>query len=106
MLNLLFTNFFTNLGEKKHESDKITFLLDVCSIRSYNILSAQAVTSANGDTIYITGGTLSGFENAGLLESTINGDTITSGVDVGKRINPNRVYALNEGQAYVQQKRD
>jgi hypothetical protein len=68
-----------------------------------NILSAQAVTSANGDTIYITGGTLSGFENAGLLESTINGDTITSGVDVGKRINPNRVYALNEGQAYVQQ---
>ena len=52
-----------------------------------NISSAQVVTSANGDTIYITGGTLAGFENAGLLESTINGDTITSGVDVGKRIN-------------------
>jgi hypothetical protein len=68
-----------------------------------NISSAQVVTSANGDTIYITGGTLAGFENAGLLESTINGDTILSGANAGKRINPNRVYALNEGQVYVQQ---
>jgi hypothetical protein len=64
-----------------------------------NISSAQTRTSANGDTIYITGGTLAGFENAGLLETTINGDTLASGA----RKKPNRVYALNEGQVYVQQ---
>jgi FlgD Ig-like domain len=50
------------------------------------------------DTTFITGGTLSGGENAGMLESTINGDT-TSG---GARVNPNRVYALYEGQVYFQ----
>jgi len=35
------------------ESDKITFLLMFVLFVVTNILSAQAVTSANGDTIYI-----------------------------------------------------
>ena len=50
------------------------------------------------DTILIPGGTLIGRENAGSLESTINGDTTSAGA----RANPNRVYALNEGQYYFQ----
>ena len=39
-----------------------------------------------------------GGENAGILESTINADTNATGA----RVNPNRVYALNEGQVYYQ----
>lgn len=58
-----------------------------------------AQVPASQDTIYIDGGTLSGGENAGLMETTINGDTAGS----GSRINPNRVYALYEGQIYFQQ---
>jgi len=54
--------------------------------------------STSGDTTYVTGGTLAGGENAGLLESTINGDTLANGT----RKDPNRVYALNEGQVYFQ----
>lgn len=53
---------------------------------------------ASQDTIVIPGGTLAGRENQGLLESTINGDT----TGAGTRVNPNRVYALNEGQYYFQ----
>jgi len=57
-----------------------------------------AQVTVTKDTIYITGGTLSGGENAGLLETTIMGD-----VDSQKaRLNPNRVYALYEGQVYYQ----
>jgi hypothetical protein len=59
---------------------------------------AQITYSSNGDTTYITGGTLSNVENAGLLEKTINGDTTRNGT----RIKPNRVYALNNGQVYYQ----
>ncbi len=54
--------------------------------------------SANGDTMYIVGGTVGGAENAGSMETAINGDTTATGA----RINPNRVYALNEGQVYYQ----
>jgi hypothetical protein len=50
------------------------------------------------DTIKIPGGTLAGRENKGSLEATINGDTTSTGA----RVNPNRVYALNEGQYYFQ----
>jgi hypothetical protein len=57
-----------------------------------------AQAPASQDTIYVTGGTLSGQENAGSLEKAINGDTTTT----GQRINPNRVYALYEGQVYYQ----
>ncbi len=64
-----------------------------------NISSAQTRVSASGDTMYITGGTLANLENAGALESTINGDTTSTGA----RVNPNRVYALYEGQYYLQQ---
>jgi hypothetical protein len=55
-------------------------------------------TDATGDTIYVPGGTLLGSENAGSLETTINSDTLGSGA----RKNPNRVYALNQGQYYYQ----
>jgi hypothetical protein len=61
-----------------------------------SFVSAQVTTTT--DTVFITGGTLSGGENAGLLESTINADTTATGA----RVNPNRVYALNEGQVYYQ----
>jgi len=65
---------------------------------SLSAVSAHAEVPANQDTIFIPGGTLHGRENAGLMESTINGDTTPTGA----RINPNRVYALNEGQYYYQ----
>ena len=55
--------------------------------------------SAAGDTVYIAGGTLSGGENTGALETAINQDTLAGGV----RKNAKRVYALNEGQVYFQQ---
>jgi hypothetical protein len=64
-----------------------------------NISSAKTMLSVNGDTMFISGGTLAGLENAGALETAINGD-----VDgTGARKNPNRVYALYEGQYYLQQ---
>jgi len=60
--------------------------------------SSLAQITVSGDTIYITGGTLANGANAGSLEATINGDTLPN----GKRKDPNRVYALNEGQVYFQ----
>lgn len=51
-----------------------------------------------GDTTWIPGGTFNGAENAGLMETTINGD-INSDYS---RKDPNRVYALYEGQVYYQ----
>jgi hypothetical protein len=53
---------------------------------------------AAGDTMYVPGGTLLGGENAGSLETAINGDTLANGA----RVNPNRVYALNQGEYYFQ----
>jgi hypothetical protein len=50
------------------------------------------------DTIYIVGGTFKGVENAGLLEWAINTDVDS----LNLRVNPNRVYALYEGQVYYQ----
>ena len=50
--------------------------------------------SAAGDTVYVMGGTLAG-DVLGSLEDAINTDTLGA-----VRANPNRVYALNEGQAY------
>ena len=47
------------------------------------------------DTTFIGAG---GQANAGILESTINNDVDGS----GNRVNPNRVYALYEGQVYFQ----
>jgi hypothetical protein len=64
-----------------------------------NNSSAQTRLSANGDTMYVSGGTLAGLENAGSLETAVNGDTASNGT----RLNPNRVYALYEGQYYLQQ---
>jgi len=57
-----------------------------------------ARVDASVDTIYVPGGTLAGAEHAGSLEATINADT-TAG---GARVNPNRVYALYQGQVYYQ----
>lgn len=46
------------------------------------------------DVIVIDGG----FQNAGLLEATINGDTTAT----GERANPDRIYELKAGQFYIQ----
>jgi hypothetical protein len=67
---------------------------------SFTIFSASyAQVPASQDTIIIPGdiphATL---HHAGALESTINGDT----TNTGARINPNRVYALQEGHFYYQ----
>jgi hypothetical protein len=51
-------------------------------------------TPPTQDTIVIPGGP----SNAGLLESTINGDTTTAGA----RVNPNRVYKLAANTIYTQ----
>jgi Secretion system C-terminal sorting domain len=81
---------------------KATRLLLCLMFVLFVIAGANAGTtklSAAGDTMYITGGTLAGLENQGALETAINGD-IDGGT--GARLNPNRVYALYEGQYYVQ----
>lgn len=82
---------------KRRAIFQIAFAVTLLAVR------ANAQVPASQDTIFIAGGTFSAGENAGVLETTINGDTITSGADVGARINPNRVYALYEGQVYFQQ---
>ena len=78
------------------------FLFLILLLTLFNITFSFAQVPAEQDTIYIPGGTLTGGENSGLLEKTINGDTVKSGANKGERINPNRVYALNEGQVYYQ----
>jgi hypothetical protein len=76
---------------------KVKFLLSLLiSLTIVSISFAQA--PASQDTVVIPGGTLTGGENAGMLETTINSDTTASGT----RVNPNRVYVLNEGQFYYQ----
>lgn len=74
------------------------FLLSLLISLTMLSISFAQTTSANGDTTYIPGGTLSGGQNSGLMETTINSDTSASGA----RNNPNRVYALYEGQTYFQ----
>jgi Secretion system C-terminal sorting domain len=72
---------------------QLSFLISILFV-SYSV----AQVTVTKDTIYISGGTLSGRENAGLMETTINSDVDSQKV----RINPNRVYALYEGQIYYQ----
>ncbi|HXX62663.1 MAG TPA: T9SS type A sorting domain-containing protein [Bacteroidota bacterium] len=60
--------------------------------------TSVAQVPGNQDTIYIPGDTFHGREHAGLMEAAINGDTTSTGA----RINPNRVYALYQGQYYHQ----
>jgi len=62
------------------------------SLLTTGLLIAQV--PADQDTIYIEGG----LENAGLLESTINGDVN----DAGERIHPNRVYKLEKDNFHIQ----
>ncbi|MGD1007780.1 MAG: hypothetical protein ABR980_11180 [Ignavibacteriaceae bacterium] len=50
------------------------------------------------DTVFIPGGSMAGAENEGSMEATINKDL---NID-GTRVNPNRVYALFEGEVYYQ----
>jgi hypothetical protein len=58
-----------------------------------------AQVPASQDTIVIPGDIPhSAIQHAGALETTINGDT----TNAGARINPNRVYALQEGHFYYQ----
>ncbi len=82
------------------KATRFLFCLMFVLCAAASISSAQAITSANGDTIYIPGDMLNGsWTHQGLLETTINDDITAQGA----RINPNRVYALNEGQVYIQQ---
>jgi hypothetical protein len=76
---------------------KVKILLSLLvSFLLVNITLAQVTTK--GDTTFITGGTLAAGENAGLMESTINGDINADNT----RKNPHAVYALYEGQVYFQ----
>jgi len=79
-------------------------LLFLCALTGYAGLTPKTFNvyvpknlDAAGDTVYITGSTLAG-EIVGELENTINSDTNSGGT----RKNPNRVYALNQGQYYFQ----
>jgi hypothetical protein len=71
-------------------------VLVLISLLFVSYSTAQVIVTK--DTIYIPGGTFTGSENAGLLENTINGDIDSQ----NSRFNPNRVYALYEGQVYTQ----
>jgi hypothetical protein len=76
---------------------KVKILLSLLfSFIIVNISLAQVTTK--GDTTWITGGTFAGAENAGLMESTINGDIDSHNA----RLDTKRVYALYEGQVYYQ----
>jgi len=72
------------------KATRLLFCLMFVLFIGANISSAQTKLSANGDTMYITGGTLAGLENAGALETAVNGDVNADGT----RKNINRVYAL------------
>ena len=65
---------------------KLILVLFVCAFMT-GYLFAQ-------DVVVIEGG----FDNAGLLESTINSDT----TDTGERANPNRIYELKANTFYIQ----
>ncbi|MEN8193565.1 MAG: hypothetical protein ABFS12_12160, partial [Bacteroidota bacterium] len=60
----------------------------------FSVGAVFAQVPADQDTILIPGG----IDNAGLLEQTINADTVAG----GSRINPNRVYKLEKDQFYYQ----
>lgn len=70
-----------------------TLLMNVAFIITISATMAYAQVPASQDTIVIPGGV----ENAGLFETTINGDKDGS----GNRLNPNRVYKLEPGFHYV-----
>ena len=70
----------------------------LCLLAAAPLVRLSAQVPASQDTIVIPGDTFHGRVHAGALEATINGDT----TGAGERINPNRVYALNEGQYYFQ----
>ncbi|MCF8262077.1 MAG: T9SS type A sorting domain-containing protein [Melioribacteraceae bacterium] len=76
---------------------KLKILLSLFVLFAVTSLTFAQVDAAV-DTIYIDGGTFAGGENAGSLETTINEDIDGS----NNRINPNRVYALYQGQFYFQ----
>jgi hypothetical protein len=76
---------------------KVKILLSLLiSFIVVNISLAQTVTK--GDTTWITGGTFAAAENAGAMETAINGDIDAN----NNRVDPKRVYALYEGQVYYQ----
>jgi hypothetical protein len=65
------------------------------SLAQYKV---PTLPGASTDTVFIPGGTMTNGENAGSIDATIDADT-TAGVG---RTNPNRVYALYEGEVYYQ----
>jgi len=70
-------------------------VLVLISLLFVSYSTAQVIVTK--DTIYIPGGTFTGLKMP-LLENTINGDIDSQ----NSRFNPNRVYALYEGQVYTQ----
>ena len=77
-------------------SRSLSFCLSVCFV-AFSVSYAQV--PATQDTIVIPGDIPhAALHHAGALESTINGDTTITGA----RINPSRVYALQEGHFYYQ----
>jgi hypothetical protein len=79
-------------GEKRYESDKITFCLVVGLLVAGTSLSIAQVP-ASQPVIQIPGGAA----NAGLLEAAINGDTNAAGA----RIHQNRLYSLTKNTIYI-----
>ncbi|MGA9405941.1 MAG: T9SS type A sorting domain-containing protein [Bacteroidota bacterium] len=75
----------------------ILCLFIVIAIASFASHSTAQVR-ISGDTAYISGSTFSGNGFIGELDSTVSNDTTASGT----RKDPNRVYALYEGQVYYQ----
>jgi Secretion system C-terminal sorting domain len=77
-----------------------------CSVKlkftSYSTRNVLQGVTASTDTVYIPGDdpASSTPSNFGMLENTINADTASNGT----RNNVNRIYALNEGQIYWQNK--
>lgn len=65
------------------------------------LTNGVGTTDPAHDTVWITGG----LTNAGNFETVINGDTVTTGNNVGHgaRVNPNTVYVLAAGSLYLEQ---
>jgi hypothetical protein len=93
----MFSSYFKDLKEKEMKARMVQLLSLVLLMTSFMCLSVSQVR-VSGDTTYIAGGTYSGAENIGLMETTINNDTLATGA----RTNSNMVYALYEGQVYYQ----
>ena len=83
--------FSRTLRDLKNNSSPVDFTL--IHKKAINLLHSAAASS---DTMFIPGG----IANPGLMESMINGDTLTT--SPGGRTNPMRVYVLQADSIYIQ----